>query len=159
MNDTTDAHAEPAGCTSTTAAHARRDKMGLLRNVCGTGAVVVVASAFLSGIFGGPLRNFVEDRSEASSSEYADMARVPKACPILAQRARQALSDGRLTQLEVRRVASEMFRSEHDYDEALRKAQAVAEAGGPRLDVPPPCSSASENGFGSLLWHYRPKLL
>lgn len=160
MAEATDARAESTDTTSVAAAPARRDKMRLLRNVCGTGAVVIVASAFLSGLVGGPLRNFVEDRSEASSSEYADMAQVPKACPMLAERARHVLSDGRLTQLEVRGVASEMFQAEHDYDEALRKANAVAEAGGPHLDVPPPCSSTSDEiGFSPLLWRYRPKLL
>lgn len=113
----------------------------------------------VSMMFGGPVRDLIEQWSEANSTDYADMSRVAASCPPTAASARQAMADGKLNQAEVRRVARVMFDANHAHELSSERARASIANGGPRIAVTPECSTwdgGTENTLSSpMFFGYR----
>lgn len=65
--------------------------------------VILLIALFILGsaLLGGPVRDAMESRQEAEPWEYIDMAKVGDACPLLANKAKEAMADGRITNLEL----------------------------------------------------------
>jgi hypothetical protein len=148
MNDQTDANERPADADvrtdqRTARTHApvvRKRPFDPLPNVL-LGCILLLLVAAVSTMFGGPVRDLVESRVKASPTDYADMAHVAGQCPATAEAARAAMADGRLNQLEVRRVARIMYRSADEALETRERALASAANGGPRIRITPECST------------------
>lgn len=119
---------------------ARKSPFDPLPNVL-LGCILLLLVAAVSTMFGGPVRDLLEGRLKASPADYADMARVAERCPPTAAAARAAMADGRLSQLEVRRVARVMYRSADEALETRERARASAANGGPRIPIAPDCST------------------
>jgi len=100
-------------------------------------ALFVIGSA----LFGGPVRDAIESRQEAEPWEYIDMAKVGDVCPLLANRAKEAMADGRITNLEVRHIAEAMYAARDAREDAEMKSSAYVAIGSAPLKLPPDCQS------------------
>lgn len=105
--------------------------------------LILLIALFIGGsaLFGGPVRDAMESRQEAEPWEYIDMAKVGDACPILANKAKEAMADGRITNLEVRHVAEAMYAARDARDNAETKSSAYVAIGSAPLKLPPDCRS------------------
>jgi hypothetical protein len=105
--------------------------------------LILLGTLFLSvtAIVGGPGRDMMEARQEAESYEYEDMGQVAASCPPLAREAARAMSDGRITNLEVRRVAEAMYAARDAMINVEEKNRGYEAIGAKTLPLPPECHS------------------
>lgn len=114
---------------------------GTTGSIVGLLVFILALLAVGSALFGGPVRDAIESRQEAEPWEYVDMSKTGEACPLLAGKAREAMADGRINNLEVRRVAEAMYAARDARDDAERKSSAYVAIGSAPLRLPPDCRS------------------
>lgn len=114
------------------------------------GTIGILGTAFLSFCFGGPVRDFADQRTNASVSDYNDLAMLAKSCPSLATETKAILADGRMDVLEARSIAAVMKDRVTAYQEAKARSDALAAAGSKPTPVPGRCSNWSDGSNGEL---------